>query len=186
MLGLIKYFYFLSLRLISQFRILPLRLLGLKAPWTGLLIGGGTHWPILSLSRLKIGKNVSISSNCYFCISAENRDAAIELGDGVSISRRCSITASSGVKIGNNCRLGYNVGIIDEINLPAGTMKGKPIVIGENTFIGANSMIQPGATVESGCIIGPCCSISSNIPSDNVVGTRAQIFGDKRHLPHSK
>jgi acetyltransferase-like isoleucine patch superfamily enzyme len=175
--------YHLALFLFGQLRVLHLRALGLRLP-ASVKVGRRIHWPVQNLSRLHIGERVALGSGIMFCITPDLPDSGITIGDGSHLSRGCVLSAASRMVIGRNCRIGYNVGIMDQVNMPDGTSEARPITIGDNVFIGANSVIQPGATIEPGCIIGPNLSISSRIPADNVVGLSPKIYGDKRHLPH--
>jgi len=146
--------------LVSQLRLLPLRCLGLKAPFS-VRVGRGIEWPLGNLRNIELGENVSLGARGWFYLPLNNRASRIRIGAGSSIGNDFVISANNSIEIGRNCGIGFRVAILDHDHVtgkginPAtsGITKGEPIVIGDDTFVGTGSVILRGVTIGKNCVI---------------------------------
>ena len=162
----------------------------LKHCGNGCLIG--SHNRFVGLNYVRIGNDFSSMDGLWLSAidnySKENFSPTIEIGNSVSISRYCHISAIDKVKIGNNCLIGSNVLIIDsshgdsDINVQNNrvkdclTSKG-PIEIGDNTWICDNVTILSGVTIGKNCIIAANSVVNKSFPNNVVIaGNPAKII----------
>jgi acetyltransferase-like isoleucine patch superfamily enzyme len=144
----------------SQMRLLPLRLLGLKAPFN-VVIGRGIQWPLGNLRNIELGQNVSLGPRGWFHLPLDNRTCRIRIGDGTAVGRDFVISANNSITIGRNCSIGFRVAILDHdhvrgkgINpVTSGITSGEPVVIGDETFVGTGVVILHGVTIGRNCVI---------------------------------
>ncbi len=144
--------------------------------------------PLLTsgLGKIVFERNVTIGlfSSPYFFstyayLEARNSTASIEIGKGTWISNNfCAIAEHSSIRIGQNCRIGANVEILDSDfhgvrvqeraeSRPEWT---KPVRIGDDVFIGSNVTILKGASVGKGAIIASGAIVTSDIPDGVIAG----------------
>jgi maltose O-acetyltransferase len=95
----------------------------------------------------------SIAAQCFF--GSKN----VSIGQGTFVNRNCFFDAYAPIEIGNYCSIGMDVLFCTSSHDPgtkhkrAGQNNGKPIKIGDGSWIGARSTILQGVTVGEGCII---------------------------------
>lgn len=132
--------------------------------------------------RIEVGRNASAKIGSY----NQNREKVYigVIGDGnLSIGDHCffninsSITCLEKVVIGDNCKFGNNLVIVDhDHNFRAHGNYTKdnpefissPIIIGNNVWVGANVTILRGSTIGDNCVIGAGSIVYGNIPSNSV------------------
>lgn len=113
----------------SPIRYILYRIAGLRIETKNILSGC-----TFSSWRARIGHNTFVNQGVYFETSAE-------------------------IDIGKNCDIGMQAMFCSSTHEPgdssrrAGKPTGKPIKIGDGTWIGARAMILPGVTVGEGCVI---------------------------------
>ncbi len=106
----------------------------------------------------------------------------IVIGDRVFFNHNCSITASSSVKIGNNCNIANNVVIVDHDHKynESGVINGlisNPVVLGDNVWIGANTTILKGVTIGDCAIVAAGSVVRNDIPAYSLAaGTPARVI----------
>ena len=100
-------------------------------------------------SRINLGKNVFINSNCYLMDGGE-----ITIGDNVFI--------------GPSCGLYTAVHPLDFKSRNKGLEKALPITIGNNVWLGGNVVILPGVTIGAGCVIGAGSVVTKDIEANSV------------------
>ena len=115
-------------------------------------------------------------------------DAEIVIGENNWFSNNLSVYALQSVRIGNNCRVGELVSIMDadfhEINpatrdRSAGVVK--PVLIGNNVWIGNRAMILRGAKIGDNFVIGAMSLVTGKIPPNCVAaGVPAKVI---RQIP---
>jgi acetyltransferase-like isoleucine patch superfamily enzyme len=102
---------------------------------------------------------------------------SITIGDHCFFNTGCCITSTESITIGNGCKFGNNLVIVDHdhnFNNVNGSNKdlpefiSKPITIGNNTWVGANVVILKGAKIGNNCIIGAGSIVTGDLPD----GTR--------------
>jgi len=132
-----------------------------------LRINGNVPWPVFRTSRVLYHKNISIG----------NRTAP-------GINSGCYVQGRGGIKIGNNFRMGPNVGLIsanhDPNNYDQWIDIERPITIGDNVWIAMNSVVMPGVTIGDNVIIGANSVVTKDIPSNSIaVGIPCKTIKEK-------
>jgi len=168
----------------SQVRLTPLRLLGLKAPFST-RVGPGIEWPLGNLRNIELGENVRLGSGGWFYLPLNNRTCRIRIGSGTAIGNDFVISANNSIEIGKNCGIAYRVAILDhdhitgkDINpVTSGITKGEPVVIGDDTFVGTGVVILRGVTIGRNCIINANSLVVRSVDAGCVVsGPPARVM----------
>jgi acetyltransferase-like isoleucine patch superfamily enzyme len=125
----------------------------------GISIGPGTSvlgrltitGPGAVQKRLQIGADCIINSPLFFDLSAD-----IRIGDRVSVGHH-SVFVTAHHEIGAaDYRAGLNVG--------------RPITIGDGSWIAARSTLLPGVTVGESCIVASGAVVARDVPANSMVG----------------
>ena len=127
--------------------------------------------------EIRNGGKISIGSCC------QNRGKVWFICDGgsLSIGAHCffninsSITCVESITIGNNCKFGNNLVIVDHDHNYKRKDESEPefvrspITIGDNTWIGADVVILRGTKIGNNCVIGAGSVVKGEISNDSVV-----------------
>ena len=103
-------------------------------------INGNIPWGVHFTSRVLAHKNIKVGRS-----------------SNPGLSNGCYIQGKNGIEIGDNLRMGPNVGLISANHDPENYdlwLKAPPIVIGHNVWIGMGSVILPGTQIGDNVIIG--------------------------------
>lgn len=131
-------------------------------------------------SRLFFHKNSSVIIGKH-CVSdgrfviITDMGAKLTLGNNVYFNENCMISCKGEISIGNGCKFGPNVNIIDnnhkfdKINGVSNEHTYGKINIGEHCWIGTNVVILKGTTIGRNSVIGAGCVVSGNIPENSIV-----------------
>jgi maltose O-acetyltransferase len=147
-------------------------------------VGGGQ-------GTLEIGDRVGLG--CYNAerlgngeILLEPRDpkAVIRIGSETNISNNVSIVAMSEVRIGNRCRIGDLVQVldcdyheVDPLRRDAGVGPVEPVTIGDNVWLGSRVMVLRGVTIGDNSVIGAGSLVTKSVPPNSVaVGVPARVI----------
>lgn len=128
---------------------------------------GNIPWPVHPTSRVLHHENIEIG----------NRTAP-------GLNCGCYIQGRGGIVIGNNCRIGPNVGLIsanhDPSNYDRWINLEKPIHIGNNVWIAMNTVVMPGISIGDNVIIGANSTVTHDIPSNSIaVGSPCKVIQKK-------
>lgn len=115
-------------------------------------------------------------------IEARHEDALISIGE-CEINNNFHCCANHGsIRIGNNCRIGCNVEIINS-NFHGLTISkrddggtSKEIVIGDNVFIGNYVHILPGVTIGDGAVIANSSVVFDDVKAHTIVRGNPATF----------
>ena len=140
-----------------------------------LQIGDNTNFGFRLAGRLGSGE---------ILLQARTPDAEIIIGRNNWLNNNTSLCAVQSIRIGNQCRIGDFVAIMDtdfhEIN-PAtrdrsvGTIK--PVNIGSNVWIGSRVMVLKGASIGDNSVIAAMSVVTSPIPANCVAaGVPARVI----------
>lgn len=170
--------------LVSFFRLLMLRLLGLRTG-RNVHVGSGTEWPLGNVRNIQVGDNVSLGSRGWFYIPLNNRQAKIQIGSGTAIGNDFVITANNLIQIGRDCLLSYRVTVMDHSHVTgpgvapvrSGLTEGKPVNIGDRCFLGCNVVIMPGITLGENCVVGANSVVTKSFEAGSVIaGAPAKLL----------
>lgn len=154
------------------------------------------------LGSLEIG-----GSNCFgFPLSArvgtgeiliQPRDANAEIviGEGNAFSNNVAIVANERITIGDQCRIGDQVAILDcdFHELDPGTRnrsqgRTAPVEIGNNVWLGSRVMILKGVTIGDNSVVGAMSMVNRSIPPNCLAAgfpARVVRFLDRPAKHHS-
>jgi maltose O-acetyltransferase len=125
------------------------------------------------------GEGLSIQQN-FHCDLGYN----IHVGKNFRAGRNCTILDMAEVGIGDNCKIGPNVGIYTAGHTLNPVDRNKtciayPVAIGNNVQIGGNAMILAGITIGDNSIVEPGSIVTKDVPANVVVtGNPAKMVRD--------
>ncbi|MCF8371470.1 MAG: acyltransferase [Bacteroidales bacterium] len=127
---------------------------------------------ILNKGSIKIGNVVSIWSTIHRTRLSAHRGGSIEIGNNNFING-VFISASSRVKIGNNCKFGPITMIMDsdfhDINDHSKEGQTSEISIEDNVWVGARATILKGVTIGEGSIVAVGAVVTKSVPPNSIV-----------------
>lgn len=109
----------------------------------------------------------------------------IKIGDNVWFNNNFTgISDGSGITIGKDCLVGFNVSIFDSDfhslkpnERRSGPYQTKEVIIGENVFIGADVTILKGVTIGNNSVIGTGSVVTKSFPENVIIaGNPAKII----------
>jgi acetyltransferase-like isoleucine patch superfamily enzyme len=108
----------------------------------------------------------------------------IRIAKGTYINRNTVIVSEQSVEIGRNCKIAWDVTIMDSDLHPLPgqeVMENKPVIIGDDVWIGCRSIILKGVKIGNGAIIAAGSVVTKDVPSRSVVGgVPARIIQQKK------
>lgn len=136
--------------------------------------------------RLEIGKNGKATVGNF----NQNREklyigvpsGELIMGDHCFFNINDSITCIEKVEIGNNCKFGNNLVIVDhDHNFKTSNPEfiSKPIKIGNNVWCGANVVILKGSEIGDNCVIAAGSIVRGKIPNNCIY-----VKGEIREIVH--
>lgn len=131
------------------------------------------HTEIYGNGSIKMGSYNQNRGNLY--LVAQN--GTLEIGNHCFFNTSCSLTALESIKIGDNCKFGNNLVVVDHDHnykkIGDAEFISSKIIIGNNVWVGANVTILRGTTIGDDCVIGAGCVIKGNIePKSKIVQKR--------------
>ncbi len=115
----------------------------------------------------------------YAHIEARKFNSKITIGNGTKINNNfCAIAEYSSISIGENCRIGHNVELLDSdfhgVEIEDRDISKqewcKPIVIGNNVFLGAHSKILKGVSIGDGAVVANSSVVTKDVRAYTLVG----------------
>jgi acetyltransferase-like isoleucine patch superfamily enzyme len=107
------------------------------------------------------------------------RGARISIGNGTYLNRNVEIIAQREVTIGRDCKIAWDVVIMDTDQHGIGDSPPvpKPVRIGDRVWIGCRAILLKGVTVGDDAVIGAGAIVTKDVPRGAVVvGPAAQII----------
>ena len=133
------------------------------SPFTDITMSGG---------KLEIGKGFKMRDGAKIRV---RNAAVIRIGKNVSISSNCIITSHNEITIGDNVQISPGVQVYDhdhDFRCEGGINEKKfissPVVIGDNTWVGCNTVILKGTNIGKNCVIAAGSVVRGNIPANTV------------------
>lgn len=141
---------------------------------------------IIFEKNVKLGVRTSPGHyDSYIYIDSRRPESIIHIGQNCWFNNHLRIISDgAGIKIGDNCLIGYNVEIIDS-NFhdlhPLSRHNGKnvlkaPVLIQDNVFVGNNVVILKGVTIGKNSIIGSGSVVTNDIPENAVAAGNPAKF----------
>lgn len=136
---------------------------------------------IENLGALHIGKNTLLRSINVPVELAVGPGATLRIGAQCSINYGVSIGCTGSVSIGERCRLGPYVMVVDsQFHHPLRRNErpaAQPVVIDSDVWIGAKASIMPGVHIGRGAIVGTGAVVTRDVPAFAIVaGIPAKII----------
>lgn len=91
----------------------------------------------------------------------------LKIGGHCFFNQNASITCVKGITIGEYCKFGNNLVIVDHDHAVKGEKEefpGKEIVIGDHVWVGADCVILKGVTIGSHAVIGAGTIVRKDVP----------------------
>ena len=109
------------------------------------------------------------------------RGAVISIGTGTYLNRNTEIIAAAEVRIGRDCKIAWDVVIMDTDQHPTddGPLRNEPVRIGDRVWIGCRAVILKGVTIGDDAIVGAGSIVTKDVAAATVVG------GNPAHLIRS-
>lgn len=106
--------------------------------------------------------------------------ARIFIGNGTYLNRNTEIIAETEVRIGRDCKIAWDVVIMDTDQHGVGDQPAvtRPIAIGDRVWIGCRAIILKGVTIGDDAVIGAGAIVTKDVPAGAIVtGPAATIRG---------
>jgi acetyltransferase-like isoleucine patch superfamily enzyme len=138
--------------------------------------------------HLQLGGQLRIGDGAYFHRGAVPTALAIEaggrveIGEGSIISYGCIVHAGTAIRIGQRCRLGYGVVVVDNDRSPWVKHlrllhgEGRGVEIGDDVWIGTGAIVLPGVRIGHGSIIAPGSLVSRDVPPHSVLSNHPSML----------
>lgn len=115
------------------------------------------------------------AGNCQFYSGVRleiGKNASLEIGTGTYLNRNTLIVAEEHVRIGQNCKISWDVIIMDsdQHKLYPGAEYKKPVTIEDDVWIGCRSIILKGVQIGRGAVIAAGSVVTRNVPSNTIFG----------------
>lgn len=133
---------------------------------------------IQSFEKVKfdIGRNAKVRLGSYNqnrgCLYVVAPDGLLDIGNHCFFNTGSSITCVDSVVIGDNCKFGNNLVIVDhDHNFRSNNPEfvSAPIKIGNNVWCGADVVILKGAVVGDNCVIAAGTVVRGIIPDNTIL-----------------
>ncbi|MAO64159.1 MAG: acetyltransferase [Balneola sp.] len=117
-----------------------------------------------------------VAGNCQFYSGVRielGARATLLIGNGSYLNRNTLIVCEDRVEIGENCKIAWDVIIMDSDLHPINDKSpivNKPVRIGDGVWIGCRSIILKGVTIGEGAVIAAGSVVTKNIPPRTVYG----------------
>lgn len=135
-------------------------------------------------SNVSFGYWLSGSQSIPILIQPRYKDTLIEIGKNTSISNGTELIACKHIFIGDSCRIGARVSILDSdfhgIEPDKRHEKGKTesVNIGKNVWLGNSVTVLKGVTIGRDSIVGANCVVAKDIPNGGIaIGNPMIIIG---------
>lgn len=101
----------------------------------------------------------------------ETSGGDLKIGNHCFFNINCSITCLEKIEIGDNCKFGNNLVMVDhDHNFKSDSPEfiTSPILIGNNVWVGANVTILRGTVIEDNCVIAAGSVVKGCIPNNSI------------------
>lgn len=126
-----------------------------------------------------INRGGTISAeNCVFFSGVRltcGLQGRISIGNGTYLNRNTEIIAASEVSIGRDCKISWDVVIMDTDGhgVGDGLKVARPIHIGDGVWIGCRAIILKGVTIGNGAVVAAGAIVTKDVPAGAIVASPA-------------
>ncbi len=131
------------------------------------------HIQISDGGSVCLGKYNQGRGSCYLGVPG----GKLKIGSHCFFNINTSITCVDSIQIGDNCKFGNNVVIVDHdhnFRSDSPEFVSSPIVIGDNVWCGANAVILRGTRIGNNCVIGAGTTVTGEIPDNTILVNRRE------------
>ncbi|TVR14533.1 MAG: acyltransferase [Balneolaceae bacterium] len=116
-----------------------------------------------------------VAGNCQFYSGVRleiGKNGRLEIGNGSYLNRNTLIICEKRVDIGRNCKIAWDVVIMDSDLHPLNSepLVNKPVFIEDNVWIGCRSIILKGVTIGEGAVVAAGSVVTKSIPPYTIWG----------------
>lgn len=136
---------------------------------------------------MEVGRDVVVLETGFLSaeVGPDGRPPRLVIGDRATLSAGCTVAAVDEVVIGADCLMAARVFIGDASHAfedPAtpiqdqGMTSGRPVHVGEGSFLGIGTVVLPGTRIGRGVMVGAGSVVSGELPDHTVVvGNPARV-----------
>lgn len=135
-----------------------------------LVVSGWRPFPrVINEGGRLTAENCKFYSGVRFEIGPE---ATLSIGNGTYINRNTLIVSKKQVTIGRDCRISWDVVIMDSDLHPLNstTVVHKPVTIEDKAWIGCRCIILKGVTIGEGAVVAAGSVVTRDIPPYTIYG----------------
>jgi acetyltransferase-like isoleucine patch superfamily enzyme len=115
------------------------------------------------------------AENCQFYSGVRlevGHNAILNIGNGTYLNRNTVIVAQKSIEIGENCKIAWDVVIMDSDLHPISEedMEDKPVTIEDDVWIGCRCIILKGVHIGRGAVIAAGAVVTKDIPPHTIAG----------------
>lgn len=142
--------------------------------------GPKLHW-VQGAGHLILGDNVVVDGcSSFFFASRYSDSPTLTIGNHSGIGHNCSFVVGRSITIGEHCRFGAFVTVMDSpghpldpdkrrTGAPANPEDVRPVTIGDNVWVGTWAVIFPGVTIGDNSVVATGAVVMSNVAPNVVV-----------------
>jgi len=121
------------------------------------------------------------AENCQFYSGVRieiGQNGSVSIGNGTYINRNTLLVCESEIKIGVNCKISWDVIIMDSDLHPlnSDTTINKPVHIQDKAWIGCRCIILKGVTIGEGAVIAAGSIVTKDVPPYTIYGGNPAKF----------
>jgi acetyltransferase-like isoleucine patch superfamily enzyme len=115
------------------------------------------------------------------------KGATLRIGNGTYLNRNTLIVANKSVEIGRDCKISWDVVIMDSDGgheIAGRPNPDKPVIVGNRVWIGCRSIILKGIVIGDDAIVAAGSVVTKDVPAAAVVaGVPARFLFNNRPSP---
>lgn len=151
-----------------------------------IVLSEGRPWPRV----INLGGEIH-TGNCQFYSGVRlevDEGARIEIGTGTYLNRNTLVHAAALVRIGRNCKISWDVVIMDtDMHTIPGKDSVKPVLIEDDVWIGCRVIVLKGVHIGCGAVIAAGSVVTKDVPESMVVaGVPARVVFDLRNVAQQR